>query len=335
MSDACILRVQGVSGICWNPGFLEPKIPSLYAVISIDGTIFHQTPMWKQDLSPEWDDVVTMSRNIPHSPGNRLTVSSTLSFEICRENTSPGKARQLVGTAKIQIIALMDLMELADVAVLELHSSTQTPPSIVGTVSVQLTVGKALSAARHFINVLGKIMANLDNIIRIPDVTTQVRDPPERRFVVMTSFQMHLYATTARHVLAASQEAAASKQCEITHKLLQLVDAMASVYSDGDVLKPISPKYEPMCTIMVDTLKQTVECALFIGDRTGSGFSPHSHFFTVWPDADEKIDDMCLALKNLRSSFNTVATTKTVFVSTATFKAEDVYTLGEKLSFPA
>ncbi|KAJ7488084.1 hypothetical protein FB451DRAFT_731708 [Mycena latifolia] len=93
---------------------------------------------------------------------------------------------------------------------------------------------------------------------------------------------------------------------------------MASIY--------ISPKSEQH-DILLDAVKQTAECAIFIGDYIGCGFSEYSHLSAtdVWPDADNLINDLRLAFEKLARPLNTGVVAKHVFVPTETVKLDDVY----------
>ncbi|KAJ7488083.1 hypothetical protein FB451DRAFT_731712 [Mycena latifolia] len=168
MSDPCILQIQSVSGIRWSPGFLEPKIPSLYVETSVGKVTLLRTATSPQQLATEWFHVVTLSRN-------RLSLSSTIAFEVFHENPT-GKSPHRIGTAEIQVMELIDLADSAQGKGkgLDLYSTSHNAPEPVGILTVHFAPGTALASARRFMTVLGDIIPKLQEITRMPDVNAQV-----------------------------------------------------------------------------------------------------------------------------------------------------------------
>jgi hypothetical protein len=65
---------------------------------------------------------------------------------------------------------------------------------------------------------------------------------------------------------------AVEKQQDMDEKVLELVRTMAEVYSFVDDVEPLE-KVKRLKDVVVEITKQTVECAIFIREYTGHGFS--------------------------------------------------------------
>jgi hypothetical protein len=117
-------------------------------------------------------------------------------------------------------------------------------------------------------------------------------------------------------------------------KLLQLVDTITGVYSS--VMRDrdhIPPKPETFHSRLLNLVKQTLECAIFIREYFPSW--PPWAFTPPWADDHEKIGDLSDALTKLKESLHVEADPETVFVSTVTFRMEEVYTLRECIYLPS
>jgi uncharacterized protein YwgA len=62
------------------------------------------------------------------------------------------------------------------------------------------------------------------------------------------------------------------KQQDMDEKVLELVQTMAEVYSFVDDVESLE-KVKRLKDVVVEITKQTVECAIFIREYTGHGFS--------------------------------------------------------------
>jgi hypothetical protein len=63
------------------------------------------------------------------------------------------------------------------------------------------------------------------------------------------------------------------KQQKADDKVVQLVRTMVEVYSFVDDIESLPQRIERLESIVVEITRQTVECAIFICEYTGHGFS--------------------------------------------------------------
>ncbi|KAJ6624406.1 quinon protein alcohol dehydrogenase-like superfamily, partial [Mycena sp. CBHHK59/15] len=122
--------------------------------------------------------------------------------------------------------------------------------------------------------------------------------------------QLHPYANAAWKVLT-SVHKVVIKQQETDDKLLKLIQTMVEVYSFVEDTEFVSQKIKRLEDTLLGIVKQTAECAIFIQEYTGSGFSAQS----LWSDSSNKIDDLSESLWKLRRALDSSMNIQSVFLS--------------------
>ncbi|KAJ7117554.1 hypothetical protein C8R44DRAFT_543221, partial [Mycena epipterygia] len=83
--------------------------------------------------------------------------------------------------------------------------------------------------------------------------------------------QIHPYANVAWKVLTSVYEAVKQQQ-ETDEKIIELIRTMATTYSFVEDIESLPGKMKELENTCIDIVKQTVECAIFIREYTGTGF---------------------------------------------------------------
>jgi hypothetical protein len=101
--------------------------------------------------------------------------------------------------------------------------------------------------------------------------------------------------------------------------LVDLVKTIEEVYSFVEASDAFQTKVQLLETTIGKTLKQTVECAIFIREYTGHGFGGRLARQTV-SNTGQKIQDFLKALVALKQSLDSSNIIQSVFVSTRVLK---------------
>ncbi|KAF7340415.1 WD40 repeat-like protein [Mycena venus] len=115
---------------------------------------------------------------------------------------------------------------------------------------------------------------------------------------------------------------AVEEQQNMDDNVLELVETMAEVYSFVDDVGSLE-KVKRLKAVVVEITKQTVECAIFIREYTGCGFSGQL-IRNKWSDTKEQIDGLAAALQKLKDAFDRGLAFQSVFFS-AGIKADTEY----------
>jgi hypothetical protein len=133
---------------------------------------------------------------------------------------------------------------------------------------------------------------------------------------------------------------AVKKEQQIEDNVVQLVETMIEVYDFVEDLENLPQKIKRLENIVVEIAKQTLECAIFIREYTGHGFSgtkfvewfPGANkcsgrlIRSTWADTNQKIEGFSTALLKVKESFDRGLALQSVFFSAKI--RDDVENLG-------
>ncbi|KAJ7840984.1 hypothetical protein B0H13DRAFT_2365945 [Mycena leptocephala] len=242
-----------------------------------------------------------------------------------------------LGTLDIQSDALLNLCtaetdRIASLQLVAVEGTSKGKPS--GTLSVQVHnvtpahVGRAIDEARNDAEVCqlgnpvsgaGNLATGLKEVITKLDIFIKVVDGVS---------EINPYARAAWKLLTLLYEAVKSQQAT-DNKTLELVQNMVEVYSFVEDVDSLSQKIKRLENVVTEITKQTLECAIFLREYTGHGFTgKHSAYGRLiqntWSDTSQKIDGLSAALLKLKDAFDRGLAFQTVFFSVA-IKADTEY----------
>ncbi|KAJ7328358.1 hypothetical protein DFH08DRAFT_815860 [Mycena albidolilacea] len=297
-------------GVQWNPGRLHGNQPNLYVKISVDGKQIGRTRTVKRTMTPKWDG------NVPISSGKPTAVISLKLF-----HDSSVLSDTCLGFVTIQLGDLVILctadansqeasLQLTDVegpsngkpsGTLVVHIANLAPAQVQSAIEdAQIVVGTSKLATRGR---AGDLESGLNAVVKGLEVILDIGDELA---------EINPYAKAAWKILTFVRKAV-EKQQDMDEKVLELVRTMAEVYSFVDDVESLE-KVKRLKDIVVEITKQTVECAIFIREYTGHGFS----------DTKEQIDGLAAALMKLKDAFDRGLAFQSVFFS-AGIKADTEY----------
>ncbi|KAJ7857483.1 hypothetical protein B0H14DRAFT_2507408, partial [Mycena olivaceomarginata] len=267
MSLLYSLSVKSAHGVQWNPGRLHGNQPNLYVRISVDGKQISRTRTVKRTMTPKWDG------NVPISSGKPTAVISLKLF-----HDSSMLSDTCLGSVTIQLGDLVSTadansqeasLQLTDVegpsngkpsGTLVVHIANLAPTQVQSAIEdAQIVVATSKLATRGraggLESGLNAVVKGLEVILHIGDELTEINP----------------YAKAAWKILTFVRKAV-EKQQDMDEKVLELVRTMAEVYSFVDDVESLE-KVKRLKDVVVEITKQTVECAIFIREYTGHGFS--------------------------------------------------------------
>ncbi|KAF7335373.1 WD40 repeat-like protein [Mycena venus] len=295
MSSDYSLLIQSADGISWKPGSLHRKSPRFYVTIHQDGGKIHRIHTVTGGHSAKWDSISQISADSP---------SARISLRLFHDSRL---GDECIASVDTDIKSLWDLCNSdgkAKVVKLDLLGvKGKLKGSTVGTLSVSLMAtqeGAALAVAGH-INPIGSalyaVTSKLEILVKIGDQISMI----------------HPYANIAWKVLTSVYKAV-KHQNETDEKLLDLTRIMVDTYSfvgTVDFLDKIKSVEETALAIV----KQTVECSFFIQKYMAHGFSTRT-VQGSWNNAEQNIDKLACALRELKQSFENGLMVQSLFVST-------------------
>ncbi|KAJ7455882.1 WD40 repeat-like protein [Mycena latifolia] len=323
--------IQSASGVEWNPGRLHGEAPNLYVEIHLDGVRVHRTRTVRRDRSPTWNDLSTLSTD---------NHTSLISVKLFHDTTLAVLQDHCLGQFDIQIDALLKLcianeeskvvpLELTAVegrskekttGIISLHLGTLTTGDAVRAIDearkdvAATSEPSALSVIPQTVNLSTTVITRtadlasaLDVIVSKLDIIVKIGDEIA---------QIHPYANVAWKILTSVYQVV-KKQQETDAKMLKLVQTMAEVYSFVEDTEFLVQKIKSLENTVLEITKQTVECAIFIREHTGHGFSSRL-VRDIWSDTSQKTNDFCAALLNLKGAFDRGVAIQSVFLSAKT-----------------
>ncbi|KAJ7911281.1 hypothetical protein B0H13DRAFT_581112 [Mycena leptocephala] len=266
------LSVQSADGIQWNPGNLHAQKPNLYVKIFLDRVQIGRTRTMKRTIAPHWNDQTTILSGKP---------TAVVSFKLFHDTSVPMRKDPCLGTLDIQSDALLNLCtaetdRIASLQLVAVEGTSKGKPS--GTLSVQVhnvtpaLVGRAIDEARNDAEVCqlgnpvsgaGNLATGLKEVITKLDIFIKVVDGVS---------EINPYARAAWKLLTLLYEAVKSQQAT-DNKTLELVQNMVEVYSFVEDVESLSQKIKRLENVVTEITKQTLECAIFLREYTGHGFT--------------------------------------------------------------
>ncbi|KAJ7480978.1 hypothetical protein FB451DRAFT_155281 [Mycena latifolia] len=326
MSSIYSLFVQTVDGITWKPGSTHGKKPNLYVAIHQDSAKVQRTRTVNRELAPTWDHTAKISDS-----------STAISLRIYHDSSIPFAPDKCLGTVDTDLSTLVKLCSSdgdAHAVRLELKGvDGKLKGRPVGTISVRLARGdeavadqvveptkkdaeriglpattstvmktggrvEQAASASGWGSVLGSVVSKLEIIVCVGDEVATI----------------HPYVNIAWKVLTSVYKAVKNQQ-DTDDKLLKLVETMDEVYSFVKDVKFLREKIKSLEDKSSAIFKQTFECALFIQEYTGHGFWDRT-VRNTWMNTDQKIDNLCETLLQLRDSFDGRLAVQSLFIST-------------------
>ncbi|KAJ7609596.1 hypothetical protein DFH06DRAFT_1485786 [Mycena polygramma] len=315
------LRVHSCEDVVWS----RRKAPNLYVVVYQDGRAVHRTNAVKRNRTPQWDDICSLPSDSPITL--RLWHDCLLR---CRDIC--------LGAADTEISALLDLASSdTEYNRLPLTSEDRGSGKHTGTVLVCLVrdgaaASTAIEQSKQNIGQLAHVSALMETAGMVDSSQPAVKMFEAGLGIIITKLNMiiqignevakiHPYANMAWKILTSVYQAVKAEQ-ETQEKLKKLVDIMVSVYSFTEETDALPQKIKSLENAVLAIVKQTIECAVFIREYTGHGFTARVTKNT-WDNADKTIDDLCETLLKLKDSLEGSLTVHGLFLSAQVLQKVD------------
>ncbi|KAJ7653545.1 hypothetical protein DFH06DRAFT_1330263 [Mycena polygramma] len=315
------LRVHSCEEVVWS----RRKAPNLYVVVYQDGRAVHRTNAVKRNRTPEWDDICNLSSDstitlrlwhdcllrcrdiclgaVDTEISALLNPASSDTEYIRLPLTSEDR-----GSGKHTGTVLVCLVHDGAAASMAIEQSKQNIGQLAHVSALMEAAGMVDSsqpAVKTFEAGLGIIITKLDRIIQIGNEVAKI----------------HPYANMAWKVLTSVYQAVKAEQ-EKQEKLRKLVDNMVSVYSFTEETDVLPQKIKSLEDKVLAIVKQTVECAVFIQEYSGHGFTARV-MKNTWDNADKTIDELSETLLKLKDSLEGSLTVHVVFLSAQVLQKVD------------
>ncbi|KIM82890.1 hypothetical protein PILCRDRAFT_7772 [Piloderma croceum F 1598] len=330
-SKAYILSVSSVDQIEWPKKLFRNKPPNLYVEVRL-GQSVQRTRVIERSMTPTWNEELPLQGS--------ATDSSMLFLSVKHHTSKPLIKDPYVGSSEIVLDRLLEMCENNQHATLELRSKDgKVGYTRKGFITVRLSTAELTQAgeiaranAREDIEHGGisKSAGAADSgaVQGMNDAVGAVQEPGALETalwsvvskldifvnIIDKTSDVHPYANFAWQ-LTSSLYKAIKGQIERDQNLIDLVMTMDDVCSFVDEVQLIPNKLERLTDIIADILKQTVECAIFIREYTGHGFTARVVKQT-FSNTGQAIKDLTYHLNALKQSFDTGIALQTVFVST-------------------
>ncbi|KAJ6485356.1 WD40 repeat-like protein [Mycena vitilis] len=317
-----LLLVHSCEGVTWA----RRKAPNLYVVIHQGGKDVQRTTVIKRDLAPNWDFLCNLSLDSPIVL--RLWHGSLLR---CRD--------VCLGVAHTDLASLLYLRS-SDTEFIRLRlisEDRQSSGTPAGTVLVRLmgqreAVTTALANAQQDLAKLtpGSVLTEATDIIENPPLVTETFEAGLSLIIAKLDVivhlgdevaQIHPYANMAWKILTSVYKAIKREQAT-EEKLHKLVDTMVAVYSFAEETDVLAQKLKNLEDKVLAIVKQTVECALFIREYSGHGFTARA-IRNTGKNIDNIIDSLAETLLKLRDSLESSVNIRGVFLSTQILEKVD------------
>ncbi|KAJ7653551.1 hypothetical protein DFH06DRAFT_1474728 [Mycena polygramma] len=311
--------VHSCEGVTWA----RRKAPNLYVVIHQGGQVVQQTNVIKRDLTPKWDFLCNLSLDSPIAL--RLWHDSLLR---CRDIC--------LGVAHTDIASLLDLPS-SDTEFIRLRlisEDRQSNGTPTGTVLVRLmgqreAVSTALANAQQDLAklTLGSALTEATEMIDNPPLVTETFEAGLSMIIAKLDVLVHLgdeihpYANMAWKILTSVYQAVKREQAT-EDKLHKLVDTIVAVYSFTEETDMLAKSVKNLEDKYLAIVKQTVECALFIREYSGHGFTARA-IRNTGDNIDSMIDSLSETLLKLRDSLESSMNVQGVFLSTQVLQKVD------------
>ncbi|KAJ7190140.1 hypothetical protein GGX14DRAFT_606487 [Mycena pura] len=309
MSRTYSLRIQSADRIVWNPGLGHRKSPNLYVTIDEDGSRVVKTPIFRRSLKPQWDFRTNLTSEM---------TSKILVLRLHHDSSIGRLGSVFLGECNITIEAL-----------LQLCVSNEGEGPLFWKLKVHLYCIGKYALAQTALQDMQKDVDNLalgetgSHVIRAAEAGTQVIDAAEAgantdlatvlmgvisplKLIVEIGNELakvHPYANAAWKILTSVYNAV-EHQRDVDDKIMKLVSAMVEVYSFVEHVEFLAEKIIPLESTIAAIAKQTLECAIFVREYTGHGFSGRLVRTTLTNNNDNKLDELSSALLKLKESFD-------------------------------
>ncbi|KAF9067618.1 hypothetical protein BDP27DRAFT_899505 [Rhodocollybia butyracea] len=282
MGQSYHLTIISVSEIHWKPRGIHllpgHDTPNLYVAIDIDGKRVHKTNPSRKQVAM-WNQICSLSVDSP---------SSVVALQIIHKSTF---SNHCLAKKEIEISQLLETDEgQKDLSVvldyMEKDAMDMPGPTIVVRMTSISHVQAAKVALANATQDIGTLKspstsAALEKIMDIGadggDLLSGLNTVLSRLKIVIAIgaevSKIHPYSNVAYTVLFSVYQAV-EKQKETDKSVGRLVQTMADVFGFADEVKSaVSEKIKRFEKTVYALVKQTEECALFIREYTGHGFS--------------------------------------------------------------
>ncbi|KAJ7852745.1 hypothetical protein B0H13DRAFT_2206819, partial [Mycena leptocephala] len=265
----------------------------------------------KRTITPQWDERLTISEK----------TTAEISLKLFHDTSVPVRGDLCLGALTLQLDALLNLCSadpnsrVASLQLVAIEGMSKGKPS--GTLMLRMEdvtpalaksaiddAQKAVAASKlasanggDLASRLKVVVTRLDFVLKIGDGVTQINP----------------YANAAWKILTSVCQAVKKEQ-QIEDNVVQLVETMIEVYDFVEDVENLPQKIKRLENIVVEIAKQTLECAIFICEYTGHGFSGRL-IRSTWSDTSQKIDGLSAALLKVKESFDRGLAMQSVFFS--------------------
>ncbi|KAJ6532351.1 WD40-repeat-containing domain protein [Mycena capillaripes] len=330
MSTSYVFSIQKAEGIQWSPGHLHAQRPNPYVKIYRDGVQIHRTPTVKRSVAPQFDEffvlssekaTAVLSLKLFHDASvlrdpciGAVTMQLDALWTLCNAEATPK-------VAVLQLLAVDEASKEKPAGRLIVRLERMTPAHAQDAVDeVQTAVAaRGLGCADPLTNAadlafgLKALIAKLDLFLKIGDGVTKIIP----------------YANAAWKILTSVYEAV-KEQGEADDKVFQLVQTMVDIYSFVEDVEFLSLKVQRLKSNILEIARQTLECALFICEYLGYGFSVRL-IRNTWSDTGRKIDGLSVSLQRLKDAFDRALAVQSLFFSTKIMDSVESLVQSDKL----
>ncbi|EJC98397.1 WD40 repeat-like protein [Fomitiporia mediterranea MF3/22] len=313
------LTILHVSEVKWS-SILRSKLPNLYVQVEL-GNESWRTKTIKKNLSPEWNERLSFERP-PASEGTR--------FSIQIKHDSSRWADKYVGKADVELGDLLDRCADGKETVLRLnmpHGSEST--EIAAILHLRIEAIDALASVSHNISsaeqaiqqggipssaVAADATAVGDHAVGYSDLYRSVGELVSKLDlfvrVVDTLSQVHPYVNFAWRVVSALYKSI-SHQFEVDKKSVELMGVMEDAFNFVHEADSLRSKTQYLESAIIQLLKQTDECCLFVQEYARHAFIGRM----LKMDVNRKVDEFTESLHLLKQSIDSGVIIHTAFVS--------------------
>ncbi|KAF7364352.1 WD40 repeat-like protein [Mycena sanguinolenta] len=333
MATSYLFHIKSASKIRWSPGHFHGATPNLYLQIEQDKRTIHRTTTIRRTLAPHWDHEqftvssdkldTTISLKLFHDASVlRDTWIGSLDVKLDTLFCLYANIQLLGGDGKPACTVSVRVERITEAgaqkAIDDVQNAVLTSDLAAATLTKKaddLASGSKLAAsnAMRFSSGLQTILGKLDIIVKFGNELSQV----------------HPYANAAWKILTAVYNVV-EKQQETDENVIELIDTMTDVYSFAKDVDFLSDKITRLEKAVEEITRQTLECAIFIQEYIGEGFSGRLMRDTL-SNKNQEIQGLSDALLKAKDSFDHELSIQSVFFSAK--MVDDVHSLvqAEKL----
>ncbi|EJD04815.1 WD40 repeat-like protein [Fomitiporia mediterranea MF3/22] len=336
------LTVIRASDVKWQSTF-RSKLPNLYVEIEFNNNR-RRTPTIKETIAPEWNKQFSITHlstgqgtelqfRLKHDSsrwGDKCLGKVDVELDDLLDRCADGKDVDLrldvpCGSVSTEIIAVLHLrlefvdsmaggslnIDAAEHAIQQSGISTSAAASESGPVTAANATIDHFAGHADLYKSVGALISKLDVFVRAMDTLSQI----------------HPYANFAWQLVSALYKTV-KQQFEVDKKVVELVHAMRDAFDFVEQASSLREKTKRFKTTILQLLKQTNECSLFIQEYARHKFARRMTRLNT----DTTVDGYIKALEALRTSINSETIMNIAFVSSRISSKVDALFLKGRLN---